>query len=392
MNKKAFVVFVVFVAFVVSLAGCASSGENRGEDGGLVDPDGWPSRRLEASAATGLQTMRCPEHTYLSDQTLPDGRRRVACLAQGTTHLMGFRLSWHPAGTMASDLRFDAAGLPSQKTTWYEDGIKKSEAFYEGTRTTKSATWYGDGAPRSYRVQSEDGGLTEVQRWQIDGEVEVKGSMLGAEKVGDWLEWRDGALESRSYVAGLVVGSVERRYPDGSQEAGEYERGARTGKWKRVDAETVPIHEVNYKKGLRQGPAVAWHPNGQVRSQSEYLQDRMHGRHQTWYPSGQIKRDGTYDCGAKVGLWTAWYSDGGKETRGFFAEGQRAGLWMKWSAGGEVLQEEFLEVPLDDAGRPAQTMTTPDGYPFVLAATCQSVNHEQDEIETIRTIGTGRPD
>lgn len=67
-------------------------------------------------------------------------------------------------------------------------------------------------------------------------------------------------------------------------------------------------------RGTKHGPAIAYYPNGQVRSEGTYKYGTRDGLWIEYYKSGGIRVEGSYRNGEKSGSWTHYDQKSGEET------------------------------------------------------------------------------
>jgi antitoxin component YwqK of YwqJK toxin-antitoxin module len=89
----------------------------------------------------------------------------------------------------------------------------------------------------------------------------------------------------------------------------------------------------------RQGMALQWYANGQVRRQGDFDEDQPVGTHSWWYENGQLTARGDYHRGAPHGPWTWWHLNGQEQAKGEFDDGQPVGTWTWFREDGSVQAE-----------------------------------------------------
>jgi antitoxin component YwqK of YwqJK toxin-antitoxin module len=67
-------------------------------------------------------------------------------------------------------------------------------------------------------------------------------------------------------------------------------------------------------KWVRHGLFVAYHPNGAVASEGNYVDGAEHGLWRDYHVNGQLAAEGNYEAGQEVGEWRYWNSDGSHST------------------------------------------------------------------------------
>ncbi len=66
----------------------------------------------------------------------------------------------------------------------------------------------------------------------------------------------------------------------------------------------------NGEEPVKHGPFQSWHPNGQIASQSSYVDGLQHGPMTLWFECGQKSQEGEFKQGLAHGRWKAWLEDG----------------------------------------------------------------------------------
>lgn len=96
-----------------------------------------------------------------------------------------------------------------------------------------------------------------------------------------------------------------------------------------IDAE-LNIAEIPYESGairfryarvmapdrtrwIRHGLFVAYHENGTVASEGQYVDGKEDGPWRDLHPNGQPAAEGRYSAGRQVGAWRFWKPDGTQE-------------------------------------------------------------------------------
>jgi antitoxin component YwqK of YwqJK toxin-antitoxin module len=67
-------------------------------------------------------------------------------------------------------------------------------------------------------------------------------------------------------------------------------------------------------KWVRHGLFVAYHPNGAVASEGNYVDGAEHGLWRDYHVNGQLAAEGNYEARQEVGEWRYWNSDGSHST------------------------------------------------------------------------------
>ena len=321
------------LAAVLTLSGCLAGGL-RVVDGGLVDSDGWPVRDPEKIP------FRCPLGTQLIDKESDSGRRVVLCNRPPSPVPRGFELVWNGSGRMVSRLILSKDGLPEERAQWFDNGRKAGEEAYVDGRLVRRQAWYENGEKRADMAFDSERNLMLVERYQPDGAIEARGQTRDGRRVGQWTEWRDGALEEVEFIDGVQQGKAVRSYPNGEVEQGQYENGRREDKWVRFDARGQVMREVTYANGLEEGKYRFYHPNQQLREEGRLSNGKKLGVWQAWYPSGELETEQFFVCDVLWGPTKTYYASGNIHTEGVFERGRKIGEWKVYSESGVATKIE----------------------------------------------------
>jgi hypothetical protein len=83
-------------------------------------------------------------------------------------------------------------------------------------------------------------------------------------------------------------------YENGRQEwDGQYESGQKSQTWIHWDSTGTRIEEICYREGVKDGRENTWNPNGTLRTELQYLNDKLHGLCIWYRASNNI--DGEYN-------------------------------------------------------------------------------------------------
>ena len=120
-------------------------------------------------------------------------------------YLIDSLISYYSNGQIKEIYVFDKSGKKKYNTSYYESGVKSSEASYkDGDIYGTWYLWYDNG---QVEVESND---TLHKEWYRDGTPMVMGQIKNGAKSGSWQHWnKSGRLEKEvNYKFGLAVDSV----------------------------------------------------------------------------------------------------------------------------------------------------------------------------------------
>lgn len=151
----------------------------------------------------------------------------------------------------------------------------------------------------------------------VDGPSDPTAEQFPAKSVVDVIDNDD--IEQR----GALFYEVGSRTPATGTVIARYENGG-------------TLAELHVRAGVRHGPDIYWHANGQMKSRGRYVDGRRHGLFEYWHENGQASALIEYSYGRKVGPVTWWHANGQKKQERFFREGRKEGEERSWYANGQL--------------------------------------------------------
>ncbi|MFN0064140.1 MAG: toxin-antitoxin system YwqK family antitoxin [Myxococcaceae bacterium] len=219
---------------------------------------------------------------------------------------------------------------------WHPDGSVRAEAeFCSETRCGRLAEWYSNGKPKTL------------------GELDALGR-----RQGRWMEWgTDGAIVAdATYLDDAIIPKksstvsapqeapyVQRYFPPPLSVAPRPAPPVPDGPVAPVVAypplscpkgavlagEAFPRGLVQWcqmldpsGKWIRHGILREWYPNGQRRSESDYVRGRTTGWVTRWFPNGLKAEETRYRYGVPDGKSTQWAEDGHRIRREVYERGK----------------------------------------------------------------------
>lgn len=92
--------------------------------------------------------------------------------------------------------------------------------------------------------------------------------------------------------------------------------------------------KISYKKGLKSGDYIVFHPNGEVKTKAHFVNDSLSGNYYHYYTSGEKKCGFKYQNGKRNGLCMTWYENGEVELSGGYINSRRHGDWTYFKKDG----------------------------------------------------------
>ncbi len=234
---------------------------------------------------------------------------------------------------------------------FYEDRSVKSEGTYvDDLKHGLFKTYDNKGEvlsmdKYSLGVLDEDAAETTVvdirNEYFSDGTIQSSGSFVEGEKHGVHRDYdKEGTIiASRVYEYGTEVaqgiigksgtleGEWEERYENGElKEAGTYENGLRTDKWKFYSEEGKLIQSGSFRKGKPHGEWKWYYRDATLRREENYRNGREDGMSVEYNNAGAIVSKGEYIDGLKEGEW--YYHIGDHVIKGSYNQGEKDGDWL----------------------------------------------------------------
>ncbi len=97
--------------------------------------------------------------------------------------------------------------------------------------------------------------------------------------------------------------------------------------------------EKDDAEGVREGPSIKWHANGQKAEEGEYKDGKKVGRWTEWYENAQVQIEAEYYGGEKDGPYISYYDDGAKRAEGAYDDGKMDGPWINYHSTGKISEE-----------------------------------------------------
>jgi antitoxin component YwqK of YwqJK toxin-antitoxin module len=97
--------------------------------------------------------------------------------------------------------------------------------------------------------------------------------------------------------------------------------------------------------GLQQGMWKEYHPNGELKSQGEYVNSKRVGAWKFFHPNGKVEQEGKYDRkGKPQGAWKWYYEDGSVLREENYRNGLQDGIMTEYGENGKVITKgEYID-------------------------------------------------
>ena len=174
-----------------------------------------------------------------------------------------------------------------------------------------------------------------------NGQLAIKSNYKNGNLDGAYLEYsREGQLIIEvNYVDGQPDGTFKRySYNNAVEQIGEYDKGAKVGKWITYFPETKIIaSEKEYDEhGNKTGTWRYFYENRRIARIERYENDIPVGTWEEYFPNKNLSKRKTYELGVPVGEYEENHSDGSPSVRGQYSNGVKSGLWKSYYPDGQL--------------------------------------------------------
>jgi MORN repeat variant len=127
----------------------------------------------------------------------------------------------------------------------------------------------------------------------------------------------DDTTVSKVTVNGMIHGKLKQKCNDRLEFETDYIDDRKHGKEKWWYENGQLARECDYVDDRKHGKYKRWHANGQLEiecaqleMECDYIDDRRHGKRKQWYCSGQLEIECEFVNGKKHGIYKQWYQNG----------------------------------------------------------------------------------
>jgi MORN repeat variant len=127
--------------------------------------------------------------------------------------------------------------------------------------------------------------------------------------------------------SGEMHGTYQAWHPNGAvADNGNYVHGKRTGVWRSYYDNGTEREETTWIDGVQQGALRQWDSEGHLLREA-LMHGVLEGASTSWFPSGQMESRGGYSNGKREGYWEFWFPDGLRDEQrtGAYRADQRIG-------------------------------------------------------------------
>ena len=237
----------------------------------------------------------------------------------------------------------------------FEDGLRNGEdKLYSGNNVLVGTVSYKDnmqdglsleyfpnGALRTqayYREDEPDGRLLTYNQGGtiLRDNYYVEGQMTGTNK---YYNCNGKPYLIEEYTKGYPISG--KRYDPNGEVTSSYTltNGSGVDEYYYYADKKQVMGRIEYKGGVRNGPSLRFHNNGNKRFVGSYVNDKSHGKWEYYYHNGNKKRTAEYEYDTPVGQWEHYYQDGGIELRYQYSYGRLDGEYLSYHHNGKVAEK-----------------------------------------------------
>lgn len=244
---------------------------------------------------------------------------------------------WHPSGSdglfstepfnqfqgpFLSSATFAGGKLDGVWIMYDEQRRKILEIPYRQGKRHGSAIWWHPSSNKMRQASFQDGQLDGTfKEWDRQNKLVRNDEYISGKKiVRNTSFFRPKQKESESY---FLDSELELEDDDNWWDA-------------------QPANFSTRGEAIQQGPASAWHDNGQLKMKGQYLYNHREGRFTWWHRNGQRSLAGEYEEGNKTDLWVWWHPNGMKRIQGTYEDDIESGTWTWWDEEGNLVTTEDM--------------------------------------------------
>ena len=133
-------------------------------------------------------------------------------------------------------------------------------------------------------------------------------------------------------------GVVRRTTLSGQKTESNYLNGKVHGYMRRWYENGIMAREAFYVDGESNGLETTWYPNGQIHAVTDYVNGKAQGYQEVWHENGTKYSQGNYVNGQPHGIHTDWYENGQKQSEYTYVYGEKHGVVTQWDQNGNKTQ------------------------------------------------------
>jgi len=251
----------------------------------------------------------------------------------GLALLLCSQFAW---GQNASINQRDKSGLPTGKWIFFLDNELKPIADSVNYVYYKTVN-FTDGVPKGFVNYYYKSGKLYFQTTVVS----LNPDMYSDGKITFYSESGE-KIKELTYAQGNLNGWAVYYFPDGKiRMEGNYLENKKSGIWKQWN-EDGSYSLGNYDNDIPEGGWTYYSAKGELQAEGKLHNGKRTGK---WflYGEGGEREEGSYLSGKREGNWLGFYSDGTPYFQGSYKQDEREGLWKEWSPAGELSQGNYAQ-------------------------------------------------
>lgn len=144
---------------------------------------------------------------------------------------------------------------------------------------------------------------------------------------------------------GIKEGPITLFWPDGTMRIqGQFHDDRREGWWRGYHADGSHRSLTHYTHGAKDGPRIYWDSLGHTERAEIFVHGVPNGPFYRFFPDGRLAQHSYYVDGLREGPHVQWYDeDGGTLVNGFYHAGQEMGIWTEYDTTGRMIWQAYLK-------------------------------------------------
>ncbi len=227
------------------------------------------------------------------------------------------QVQYYKEQALVAEGRYDASGQKDGTWNYYYPTakLKLKEQYKNGKLTGEATSWYANGNTRYTIKYNADGEVAERQNYEYSGRAKSKSIRKGKEEYEVTYYNADGSVMR-------VLRMINDKIKDGS-----YSQLYPNGKVRK---------EITYKNDKQDGPCKAYYDNDSLKESYTYKENKVDGTYLSFFRNGQPDEKYHYIDGKKNGDCEDYYETGGLYRKSNFANDKEDGLTTFYDHNGKA--------------------------------------------------------
>jgi antitoxin component YwqK of YwqJK toxin-antitoxin module len=192
-----------------------------------------------------------------------------------------------------------------------------------------------------------------------------------------------------------VISNALKKLPDYSENAkveeGRYEEGKKIGVWKTYYPNGNIKSEITYTNNRPKGYAKMYYENGKMQEEGIWENNRWVGDYKAYHSNGQLFYDFAYNnTGKREGQQKYYYENGQMMMKGEMKDGKEAGVWEEHYENGDLRAKKvFNEGALDAESTEVYAPKKPIKEEPSINSSAKMVDIKMEQVNAAQTPFTG---